>query len=92
MLARFWFDAAKGLNTRISKNASSPDCQKPLQRMSSRASSWAFALRLSSLSPVRGWSVGSISVLVFLLGFARKPNMAARRLVRAIFEISPFRK
>ena len=25
-------------------------------------------------------------------GFARKPNMAARRLVRAIFEISPFRK
>jgi hypothetical protein len=24
--------------------------------------------------------------------FAHKPNMAARRLVRAIFEISPFRK
>ena len=58
------FDAARGLKTLTSKNASWPGHQNPLHRMSTLLSSWALALRLVRDSPERGWSWGSVSMFV----------------------------
>ena len=66
MLARFLFDAAKIEYLYIEKCIFSrlPKASAKNVKSTSQASSWAFALHLSNLSPVRGWSLGSISVFV----------------------------